>query len=62
MCEVVGSALKEMKGEENVSGRPCCQEILSDKVIFEQRLQGCEGVSNVNICCEYLFEETVQRP
>lgn len=23
------------------------QEGLSDKVMFEQRLQGCEGVSNV---------------
>lgn len=55
MCEVVSSALMKMKGGRDVSGRPCFgrgvgrHESFSDKVIFEQRRQGCDWVSSVNI-------------
>ena len=50
MCEVVSSALMKMKGGRDVSGRGVVRhESLSDKVIFEQRRQGCDWVSSVNI-------------
>lgn len=55
MGEVVSSTLMNMKGRRDVSGRPCFgrgvgrHESRSDKVTFEQRQQGCDWVSNVNI-------------
>ena len=45
-----------------VSGRESmcvCQEGLSEKGTFEQRPQGCEGASNVNICGK---RQDVQKP
>ena len=55
MCEVVSSALMKMKGGRDVSGRGVVRhESLSDKVIFEQRRQGCDWVSS-----EYSAWETV---